>query len=57
MRTFSLIFALIFAVMLAACGYKTPLTLPKPKPEAPATKAAPAQPSAPATDAQKPETK
>jgi predicted small lipoprotein YifL len=57
MRTLPLIFALTFAVTLAACGYKTPLALPKPKPEVPAAKAVPAQPSTPAPDAQKPETK
>lgn len=34
---------LVLVAVLAACGYKGPLYLPKPKPEAPAQPAAPAQ--------------
>ncbi|MEQ1775841.1 MAG: lipoprotein [Burkholderiales bacterium] len=33
MRTLSLIFALAATLALTACGYKTPLALPKPKPD------------------------
>ena len=35
--------SLVLLSLLAACGYKGPLFLPKPKPEAPATAPAPAQ--------------
>lgn len=42
MRMFSLIIAVVVAATLTGCGYKTPLSLPKPKPEAVAPKPAPA---------------
>lgn len=35
MRTLCLTFALVLAMALTACGYKTPLTLPKPGAVAP----------------------
>ena len=35
--------SLVLLSLLTACGYKGPLFLPKPKPEAPATAPAPAQ--------------
>lgn len=41
MRTFSLILALLLTVALNACGYKTPLSLPKPAPDTAASKPAP----------------
>lgn len=37
--------SLVLVAMLAACGYKGPLYLPKPKPEAPAPAATPGQDS------------
>jgi predicted small lipoprotein YifL len=51
MRARFLMLALAFAVTLPACGYKTPLSLPKPKPDA--TEPKPAS----TTDTVKPETK
>jgi predicted small lipoprotein YifL len=41
----ALLSTIAFAVLLAGCGYKTPLTLPKPKPgeKAAATKPSPTQ--------------
>lgn len=45
MRTLSLIFALAVALALSACGYKTPLALPKPEAAAPKTTTAPAAPN------------
>lgn len=52
MRTLCLTFALVLAMALAACGYKTPLTLPKPdavapKPAAAATAATPSDTAKP----------
>jgi len=55
MRTRLLIIAIALTTALTACGYKTPLTLPKPKPDATAPKATPTPPSAP--DTAKPESK
>jgi len=57
MRTRFLMLALAFAVTLPACGYKTPLSLPKPKPDATAPKLAPTPAPASTTDTVKPETK
>ncbi len=51
MRTRLLTSALAFAMALTACGYKTPLALPKPDASAP--KPAPA-PATPAPDSTKP---
>jgi len=48
MRPLPLLIAL--AVLLAGCGYKTPLTLPKPKPDAKTA----AQKPPPAPDDKKP---
>lgn len=42
MRMLSLILTVVLATALAACGYKTPLSLPKPKPEAVVPKPVPA---------------
>ena len=53
MRTLLLTFALALAATLTACGYKTPLSLPKPKPDAVSAK--PATLSTP--DTAKPESK
>ncbi len=53
MRTLCLTFALVLAMALTACGYKTPLTLPKPGAVAP--KPAPAPAATP--DSAKPESK
>ncbi|MGQ0525882.1 MAG: LPS translocon maturation chaperone LptM [Betaproteobacteria bacterium] len=48
MRTVVSLLALV--ALLGACGYKGPLYLPKPKPEAPAKPAPPADDTKKATD-------
>jgi predicted small lipoprotein YifL len=55
MRARFLMLALAFVVTLPACGYKTPLSLPKPKPDTAAPKPTPAPVATPETV--KPETK
>jgi predicted small lipoprotein YifL len=39
----SLILLLVLAFLLTACGYRTPLTLPKPESKPPATAPAPGE--------------
>jgi predicted small lipoprotein YifL len=56
MRTLSLIFALAAALALSACGYKTPLALPKPEAATPKPAAVPTAPAA-APDTAKPDAK
>jgi predicted small lipoprotein YifL len=55
MRTLLLILGLVFT--LAACGYKTPLALPKPKPAAQPAPAPAASAPAPAPEKPVSETK
>jgi predicted small lipoprotein YifL len=43
MRVLVILLSAVLVAMLGACGYKGPLYLPKPKPEAQAVKPAPAQ--------------